>query len=196
MGFSVFPVGSCCCRQQPNLCGWPWVLFLVFDIFGRSGNFSAERFRDSALYGADLGDSGGDIFSPRPAWDTRIYGGAGSDASIYGFRSTLWMLMIVIAFQFAFERLYRGRYHLVLVGSLALIAATLIAVGDRLPLSFQRSISFLPIELDALAKHDADSTVVTCRTRIEGLALPKGRGKISDCFIFERIARSRKCFES
>jgi O-antigen ligase len=76
-----------------------------------------------------------------------------------GFRSTLIMVVMVLAFQFFFERLYRGRYILLLVGALTIAMVTLVAVGDRLPLSFQRSISFLPVELDPVAKRDAASTL-------------------------------------
>ncbi|HAV60900.1 MAG TPA: hypothetical protein DCY13_00860, partial [Verrucomicrobiales bacterium] len=76
-----------------------------------------------------------------------------------GFRSTLVMVGMVLAFQFFFERLYRGRYVIILIGSLVLTMAVLIAVGDRLPLSIQRSISFLPIQLNPVAKQDAASTL-------------------------------------
>lgn len=76
-----------------------------------------------------------------------------------GFRSTLVLVLMVLGFQFVFERLYRGRYIVILFGSLLLALVALVAVGDKLPLSFQRSISFLPIELDPVAKRDAASTV-------------------------------------
>lgn len=76
-----------------------------------------------------------------------------------GFRSTLIMLVIVLAFQFVFERLYSGRHLLALAAAVVLTLSVLIAVGDRLPLSIQRSLSFLPIKFDPIAKQDAAGTL-------------------------------------
>ena len=76
-----------------------------------------------------------------------------------GFRSTLLMLILLLLFQFGFERLFRGRHLVGLVGAIVLTLALLVALGDRLPLSIQRSLSFLPIELSPVAKADAAGTL-------------------------------------
>jgi hypothetical protein len=76
-----------------------------------------------------------------------------------GFRSTLILLMLLLAFQFAFERLYRGWHIVALVGTIALSLAMLVMFIERLPISIQRSLSFLPIKVDPIVKADADGTL-------------------------------------
>ena len=72
-----------------------------------------------------------------------------------GYRSSLVMFAIVFALQFYFERLYRTKLLLV-IGIVAVITAAILPfTADKLPLSFQRSISFLPIKVDPVAKFDA-----------------------------------------
>lgn len=72
-----------------------------------------------------------------------------------GFRSTLVIMAMVFALQFYLEGLFRTRLFPVLalagIGGMAF----LIPLADRLPLSVQRSISILPIEVNPAARHDA-----------------------------------------
>ena len=76
-----------------------------------------------------------------------------------GFRSALVLCAFLFALQFCFERLYRTRLILALLVGGAIGGALLVPFAGSLPLSVQRSISFLPVEIDPLARADADHSV-------------------------------------
>ncbi|MEK7676798.1 MAG: O-antigen ligase family protein [Verrucomicrobiota bacterium] len=81
-------------------------------------------------------------------------------ASLFGgFRSSMITLSILFIVQFYFEGLFRTRLLPILLVSLVLIGAFTLPFVDRLPLSVQRSLSFLPIQVDKVARHDAMSTL-------------------------------------
>lgn len=71
-------------------------------------------------------------------------------ASLYcGFRSIFILFALTIAAQMYFEGLFRSRYLVPLAGAALLGLALLIPVASRLPLPVQRTISFLPVTIDA-----------------------------------------------
>ena len=72
-----------------------------------------------------------------------------------GFRSGVLLFGLLLGVQFFLEGLWRTR--LLLVGTLAMILgfAALIPLSDKLPLSVQRTLSFLPLSVDPLARADA-----------------------------------------
>ena len=72
-----------------------------------------------------------------------------------GFRSGVLFFGLLLATQFLLEGLWRTR--LLLVGTLAMILgfSLLIPLSDKLPLSVQRTLSFLPLSVDPLARADA-----------------------------------------
>ena len=72
-----------------------------------------------------------------------------------GFRSFLILFGVVSLFQFYFEGLFRSRFFLWF--SLAGVFATtlLFAFADKLPGAVQRSISFLPVQIDPAIRRDA-----------------------------------------
>ncbi|MSU57890.1 MAG: O-antigen ligase domain-containing protein [Pedosphaera sp.] len=75
-----------------------------------------------------------------------------------GYRSLTIALVLTFAIQFYFEGMYRTGVLpvLVLVGILA--TALCLPMVQRLPITIQRSLSFLPIEVDPVAQASADST--------------------------------------
>ncbi len=75
-----------------------------------------------------------------------------------GFRSTVVLFIMIFGFLFYFEGLFRTRVFpaLIMVGILGTVF--LFAFSEHLPLSVQRSISFLPIRMDPKARIDAAST--------------------------------------
>lgn len=76
-----------------------------------------------------------------------------------GFRSSLIFLAILFAALFWFEGLFHSRMVIVGVLIATLGGAFLVAFVDRLPLSVQRSVSFLPLDIDPMAKQDAASSL-------------------------------------
>lgn len=91
----------------------------------------------------------------------RFLGFAGAiAASLFGgFRSSLIILALMMVSQFYFEGLFRTRFLPLFVGGIILIFAFLIPSVDRLPLAVQRSLSFLPINVDHRARSDALGTL-------------------------------------
>ena len=76
-----------------------------------------------------------------------------------GYRGGVVAILMILASLFYLERLHHTRLLLpVIVGVLA-VAALVILFATRLPLSYQRSLTFLPgIHLDPLAKMDAETS--------------------------------------
>jgi hypothetical protein len=75
-----------------------------------------------------------------------------------GFRSVFVTYVLVFISQFYFERLYRTRLLplMILVGILT--AAMLLPMVDRLPLSLQRTLSVLPVQVDPAVRFSADAS--------------------------------------
>jgi hypothetical protein len=75
-----------------------------------------------------------------------------------GFRSALIFLLIMLVCHFFFEGLHRSRALplTILLGILA--AAITLPLMPKLPLSVQRSFSFLPVEIDPAVRLGADSS--------------------------------------
>jgi hypothetical protein len=76
-----------------------------------------------------------------------------------GFRSTLVVPMLTVLAQFFTEGLYRTRAAFVLIGVAVIGFAAVAGFSDRMPLVVQRSISFLPVKIDQMAKNDADASI-------------------------------------
>lgn len=59
---------------------------------------------------------------------------------------------------FYFEGLTRSKYTPMLIGAALLAFALLVPFANRLPLSFQRTLSFLPLRLNPIAVYEADNS--------------------------------------
>jgi hypothetical protein len=72
-----------------------------------------------------------------------------------GYRSIIVLLAIIFTFQFLLEGLHRTRYLVVAIFLTLLLAGIVVTVANRLPLSVQRCLTILPLDLDATAVEDA-----------------------------------------
>jgi len=73
-----------------------------------------------------------------------------------GFRSAFLLTAGVFFILFSFEKLWRTRLSLVLLG-LGLVAGIgLVGFADRLPLPVQRTLSFLPVKIDPVTRQMAE----------------------------------------
>jgi hypothetical protein len=79
-------------------------------------------------------------------------------STLGGFRSALLICGLVCATQFYFERLFRTRLFVAALLALVLAGAALVPFAQKLPLSVQRSVSFLPVEIDPVARASAESS--------------------------------------
>ena len=72
-----------------------------------------------------------------------------------GFRSSIILLGILFLTQFWFEGLLRTKWFPIAVLATLLVVAVLVGYAEKLPLSIQRSLSFLPINVHPAARQDA-----------------------------------------
>jgi len=72
-----------------------------------------------------------------------------------GFRSVYVLIGLLCIIQFFLEGLYRTIYLPISVGVVTLAVALTILFADRLPLSMQRAVSFLPVTVDSSVAADA-----------------------------------------
>lgn len=76
-------------------------------------------------------------------------------STLGGFRSFVVIVVFTFFIQFFYERLYRTRLALIILLIGVLSAAVVIPFSDKLPLSVQRSLSFLPLNIDPVARAHA-----------------------------------------
>jgi hypothetical protein len=75
-----------------------------------------------------------------------------------GFRSGLLLMVVTFAIVFYLEGLMRSRLLPIFIFWLLLGGVLLVPFSDRLPLSVQRTLSFLPLRLDPIAKNSAEDS--------------------------------------
>ena len=75
-----------------------------------------------------------------------------------GFRVTLISYCELFLLLFFLEGLYRTRMVLVFAAGLMLTVTVLVPFADKLPFTFQRAMSFLPLHFDPAAKLDAEGS--------------------------------------
>ena len=81
-------------------------------------------------------------------------------ASLFGgYRSALILILLISLIQFYLEGLFRSRLLIFFALGAILVATGMVAFSDKLPLSVQRSLSFLPLQVHPSAKFDAQTTL-------------------------------------
>ncbi|HYG34975.1 MAG TPA: O-antigen ligase family protein [Clostridia bacterium] len=75
-----------------------------------------------------------------------------------GFRSGVIFLAMVFFLVFYFEGLLRSKYTFALVLLMILTGALLVPLANKLPLSVQRTLSILPLEVDPVARLEAEAS--------------------------------------
>ena len=92
-------------------------------------------------------------------WRLGIFVGLFGLGLFGGFRSSIVLFGLLILTQFWFERLlWTKLFVFVSLGAL-LLGAGVVGFAERLPLSVQRSLSFLPIQVHPTARQDAQGTL-------------------------------------
>jgi hypothetical protein len=75
-----------------------------------------------------------------------------------GYRWMAALLLLIVAFQFYFEGLFRSRVFVVAAACAVVALVAMVFLGDRMPLSVQRALSFLPenvVTLNSEVREDA-----------------------------------------
>lgn len=99
------------------------------------------------------------LFDLRRPWRLMILLVALAVGLLGGFRSTVILVAFTFAAQFFFEGLLRTRLCLALLIVGVVGGAFLVPFASKLPLSIQRSLSFLPVQVDPVARQDARGTM-------------------------------------
>ncbi|HWX18521.1 MAG TPA: hypothetical protein VN578_01320 [Candidatus Binatia bacterium] len=76
-----------------------------------------------------------------------------------GFRTFLILLSMTVFFAFYFERMFRPKYLIAMALLGILGAALVIPLANKLPISMQRALSFLPLDIGLEARESAQTTV-------------------------------------
>lgn len=80
-------------------------------------------------------------------------------ASLFaGFRSALAMFILIFCCQFCLEGLLRTRFLPMAIGTISFIVVPVLLFAGHMPLSVQRTISFLPVNVDASVRADAKNS--------------------------------------
>jgi hypothetical protein len=75
-----------------------------------------------------------------------------------GYRSNVIILGLIFGSLFFLEGLHRSKYAPALILGVVLVAAVALPFADKMPFTVQRSLSFLPIELDPAARENAKAS--------------------------------------
>lgn len=105
---------------------------------------------------ARFGVSG--LFEWKKPWRLFLLPGLVFMAGLGGFRSVVVFMFLTFAILFFMERLWRTQTAWVLLAALLVMLAATAAFSNRLPLSVQRTMSFLPFDFDPAIKLDADNS--------------------------------------
>ena len=96
------------------------------------------------------------LMSLRKGWRPLIFLGVILLSMLGSFRSSLVLILLTLFTQFCFERMYRTRLLPITILIGILMAAILLPVVEKLPLSIQRTLSVLPIKVDPIARYSAE----------------------------------------
>jgi hypothetical protein len=113
------------------------------------------------------------IFLEGKLWRVLLTGGMLVLTFLGGFRIVIINYILIFGLLFYFEKLYRTRLLLVFLFGGILMTSLLIPFADKLPFTFQRAISFLPlVKVDAAARMSAEGST-DWRLQIWRDTLPK-----------------------
>lgn len=137
-----------------------------FDMFVGMRRFTGVATAGAALYFFMMVRYGiRGIFDLRHWWRLPCFAGIVFISLLGGFRSLLLGYIVHFAVQFYFERLVRTRLCLFLVAGGLVVGASVFPFVDKLPLSVQRCMAFVPgLKVSAVARLDAEAST---RWRVE-----------------------------
>lgn len=93
-------------------------------------------------------------------------------STLGGFRSSLGWVFIIFMVQFLFEGLLRTKLMPICAGLGVFTLGVLVVLAPHLPITVQRTISFLPVEVDPVARFDAQAST-EWRVEMWKLMLPE-----------------------
>jgi len=100
----------------------------------------------------------GIVLEPGKPWRAILFAACIVSGLMGGFRSTLITFMMTLTVLFYLERLLQTRRLPISIIGLVLAGALAVAFADRMPFSVQRSMAFLPVKIDPVAKLSAEAS--------------------------------------
>jgi hypothetical protein len=91
-------------------------------------------------------------------WRFLLLGGVMLGSLYSGYRSGMILLLLTFLILFYYEGLFRTRYFPALIMAFALGGAVMIPFAQKLPLVVQRTLCFLPINVDPVVRDNADGS--------------------------------------
>jgi O-antigen ligase len=112
------------------------------------------------------------VFMGNKYWRPFLWVAAFAAVFLGGFRSALIGVLAVFFMMFFLEGLHRTRFVLVLTFLGMLAATAIVPLASHLPLTFQRTLAFLPLDLNPEAKNSAEGSS-EFRKRMRESVLPQ-----------------------
>lgn len=112
------------------------------------------------------------IFLSRKLWRLFLFAMAFVMIFLGGFRSAILEFGTIFTLVFFLEKMHRTKLFLVFLFAGSLMAVALIPLASHLPYTFQRSLAFLPLKVDPMARQDAQGTL-TWRIEMWKALLPQ-----------------------
>lgn len=99
-----------------------------------------------------------EVLNLRKLWRPILFFGALFMSTFGGFRSMMILICLTLALVFYFEGLHRSRLMPIFALGVLLCGGLIAGFTDRMPLSFQRCLAFLPVHVDPIVKMNAEAT--------------------------------------
>lgn len=146
--YLVFPVGIAAAQAQAEFTGLQ---------MNRLGGLAIAGGAVAYFLLAKHGLRG--VFTARAPWRAVIFIAVIALSSMSGYRSTLLGVLVVIAVIYMFEGLLFTRWTFVVALVAVLMFCAILPFASKLPLGIQRSLSVLPIDVNPIARYDAQATL-------------------------------------
>src|SRR5262249_18480557 len=148
--FLIFPVGDTGLQAIAGGPGAPTGFGTRLGGFAAAG--TAAYLLMLCRYGIE------ELFSWRRLGRLLVFFGFLLVAMLGGFRSTLIMFLLTFAILFYLEGLTRSPLLPAFLIVTVLAGAAIVPLADRLPIAIQRTLSFLPLEVDPMVKATAQAS--------------------------------------
>ncbi len=99
------------------------------------------------------------LFNRKLAWTWVLLLGSAILIFVSGFRTNIILAALICVFQFFNEGLHRTKYLAAAVATVLVSLVFVFSFADKLPINVQRTLSFLPVQIDKVARQDAESSI-------------------------------------
>lgn len=147
----------------------PKALQFIFWIFPPTSGVDAFEFGTTRLRGVGVAGAAvyswmlfrygiGGIFSSQKIWRPLLFFVVAAASLLGGFRSVFLSMTLLFTVQFFLEGQHRRGLMPVFVFSAILGAVLLIPLAPKLPFTIQRALAILPLDIDPMARYDAEQS--------------------------------------